>query len=307
MNIREKVIIKNLLSENASLCNSQLQQLFYSDLKDCSEDIKDIRGAIQKTIRYFFSDSIYFGKFCEVYDVVVSLLFISIKKAGASVFDNVQTTLKKYLNTMTHNICANPKSRKEINISIGVNPYDDPFGFINDKDDDRDTDEPLEPETDGYAEGILDYYISLIPSKSYRDLLRALDIEGIKNKDYAFMHGLSVNAVNIQHKRAKLELTIAVLPVIREDCRDIFEKHKVDIATTEASLLTRFFSGERELDSEKIAQAMRKLIKLYNKELHRKQKERHERYVKYQAEKKESEKNSDSNELTTKNNPKKYE
>ena len=67
MNIREKAIIKNLLSENALIRNVQAQQLFYSDINNCGDDIRSIRGAIKKTIRYFFSDGIYLGKFDEIY------------------------------------------------------------------------------------------------------------------------------------------------------------------------------------------------------------------------------------------------
>lgn len=274
MNIREKAIIKNLLSENALISNVQAQQLFFSDINNCGDDIRSIRGAIKKTIRYFFSDGIYLGKFDEIYQTIVAILLEDIKKAGMCVFDNVKSSLKPYLNTMTHNICI--KRRDEIDGAICVKPpkNTDPIETAK-------AEKEEEPDDSDLPEGILDYYISLIPNKSYRELLYELDINGVKNIDYAKKNGESVNSVNIRHKRARLELTKVALPEIRKECKEIFVKHRNKITKDEADLLEKFFAGISDYDRGKVAQAIHKLIKKYNSEIQQARNERKSRYREY--------------------------
>lgn len=273
MNIREKTIINNLRSKNGDIVNRQLQQLFYTDI-NCSDDIRAIRGAIQKTIRYFFSDRVYAGRFREIYDTVLEMLLKDIQKASTTVFDNVQN-LKNYLKGMTHNICVNPRKRKEIHICLGINTEDDPLIPSNDREDDAETVGEKEGLfTEEPADVILERYISLIPNKSYRDILYELDIKEVKNIDYAAKHGMTVNAVNVCHRHAKIELTRAALAAIRKESKLIFEKNKQILSKSDAELLDSFFSGKPNSKDKKVAEALQRLMIKYNREIRNRHKAR---------------------------------
>lgn len=267
MNTREKAIASNLVSDDLEISYYQSQYVFF-DKDVCDEVIMAIRRKIKSQISKCFYGKEYAGKFEEIYSEVVDIVLNSLRISRKS-FLETEASIEAYIVTTSRNICINSSRRKEINTRIGVK---------NDKPVESD---PSEPNPvwcdDDEAERILNGYIRLIKDPLDRDILIETQIKGTRNIDFAKAHNMTIDAVNSRMKRVRIELIQVALPLLRETNKDIFIKNKEYVSKADSDILTRFFEGERNLDSKAVAVAMKKLVSKNNQRNAVKEKERRAR------------------------------
>lgn len=266
MNAREKAIASNLVSDDLEISYYQSQYVFFEEnIRD--EVIMSIRRKIRSLIRKCFSGEEYAGKYQDIYlevvDIVVSNLRISRKS-----FLETDSSLEAYIVTVAKNICIKPSRKAEINTRIGVK---------NDKSIEFDPPEPNTGADEEDAKRILYSFIKLIEDSIDRDILIETQIKGTRNIDYARTHNMTVNAVNSRMKRVRIEFIQVALPLLRETNKEIFIKNKEYLSKADSDILTRYFSGERNLDLKVVAGAMKRLIAKHNQRIAIKAKERRAR------------------------------
>lgn len=254
MNAREKAIASNLVSDDMEISYYQSQYVFF-DKDVCDEVIMAIRRKIRSQIRKCFYDKDYAGKFEEIYSEVVDIVLNSLRISRKS-FLETEASLEAYIVTTSRNICINSSRRADINTRIGVK---------NDKPIENDLPEPNPVWCDDdEAETILNGFIRLIKDPLDREILIETQIKGTRNIDFAKTHNMTIDAVNSRMKRVRIELIQVALPLLRETNKDIFIKNKEYVSKADSDILTRFFAGERNLDSKAVAVAMKRLVSKNN-------------------------------------------
>lgn len=294
MNIREKQIIRNLRSLDAEVKNRQVSELFYGKGKDTEH----LRNQVDKVVRYCFSGQKYYGMRREIYDTLVSLICEDIWNTSADVLEKIEN-LSWYLFKLSRN-CAN-RRRNYIHVCIGVKT-DTEIGPSNDKaaeddisDDDvitifldeNQTDE--EQVRDDVAIEVVNRHINKISRKEYRDIIIAIDINGWSHEKITEKLGIRDEDIDQFHRRAKLALTQAALPDIKNYCADFFEKKKHLLSEEEISKLQAFFEGTGKPKESEIAKLYIKLVKVAKKDRNERTKEWRRSVREYKAQIKELE------------------
>ena len=277
MNIREKAIIKNILSKDERTRSNQISSLFYGE----GSDFREIRGEIRKKVLLCFSGRKYYGRDSEIYDTVVSLICESILRYGPKMIDTVTGSLKAYLAIMTYNCCNS--NRKFIDDILGIkSASEEEVSDRNGKngeesqDNKRDMDTPVENSTSpDWAVDMVQYYVDKIPHSYYREVLYALDISLMSFEDFAEEQGKTVAQIHTDHRRARIALIQGALPDIREKSKWLYLHNRELLPAKETAVLDNFFSGSMKKESEKqTAEAYIRLIKILHNEFEDDEKER---------------------------------
>ena len=289
MNIQEKRLIEAFLDTgNAALHNKAVELLFYgrkgTDANGrtiCREF--DVTRAIKNAVSIYYSGSLYAGRQKEVYDTFVSLFHAYLLKLNPDKLRGIDN-LQNWMFRVAKNFANS--HRREVNELLGIE--DNVVGFsmamdvdnreetgcmdsrspedgepytrkIPEKDNDADS---SSEHTSTWAEELIAEYISRIAHPYYRELLYAVDVNGMAMEDFAEEQGKRLSAVHNDHKRAMSALIQAALPDIRWRAPKLYESFRFELNDAESEVLERFFYHNIITDMPRVIKAYVKLLKI---------------------------------------------
>lgn len=279
MNIREKEIIEKFRSEDPSIRERQVHDVFYGK----REDTKALREAVMKVVRFCFSDKTYRDRTKDIYCILIPLIWEKFMKASDSTIQGIDN-LPGYFYTVARN-CANSE-RIYIDESLGIIKSSTPLGpEHDDKTDEEDDiagimDALIEnkPKFEGMrqteiAKVLLDEYISQIPRREYRDILYAIDLKGWSHEKIVKEYGYDPQIIDLYHRYAKLALTRIALPDIKRNCSTFFRKYSKVLSPQEKEILDNFFTDNGAYHEKDISAIYLKLVKRVRKQRNEEKKE----------------------------------
>lgn len=293
MNIQEKRLIEAFLDTgNAVLHNKAVELLFYgrkgTDANGrtiCREF--DVTRAVRNAVSIYYSGSLYAGRQKEVYDTFISLFHAYLLKLNPDKLREIDN-LQNWMFRVAKNFANS--HRKEVNELLGIEDSVIGFNMRMDVDEPEETDcanarsqEDVEPymrkipEKDNdsdsssehsskWAEELVAEYISRISHPYYREVLYAVDVNGMDMEDFAEEQGKRLSAVYNDHKRAMSALIQAALPDIRWRAPKLYESFKLELNDAESEVLERFFYHNVITDMPRVIKAYVKLLKIAKRE-----------------------------------------
>lgn len=295
MNSSEKRLIECLINRNdVKRYDAAVNFLFYGE--------SHITHTIQDVVRKSFSAHKYDSVRNCIYDVFANQFYeYFVLQAKPDTLRKIDD-LGKYIFRAAVN-CANSK-RKQIDTALGLPVATHEVGFTPryDREDDEDNSEAYQENSVLTEQGhdniqsqeiesahvdetgtsvdmaafILEGYIKRIDKKEFREVLYALDIEGLSSKEYAARTGETSTSIDMRHSRALTELTRVALPDILKRCKGVFVRFQGLLSSLQVSILQEFFETGNLGDKEKqkrIATAYKALAKAAKKEYEMEEKE----------------------------------
>ena len=252
----------------------------------------DYSRRIKQLVRIKYSGSKYAGSFDEIYEIIVSLickdLVASLQRHGESV---LKEGLLKHILCMVHN----RSYRKEVDSYLWIDSSRKDDIDDHDIEDevveyfstlqlqsalpknkptlDDDEDEQIATRAD-WAEYLVGIFVRRIPNPKYRDILQAIDIDGMTTKQYADKVGLTDCAVHQKHKEARIALIQVSLNEIQIINRALFVRFRHLLTSEEEGVLQNFFfEHEKNVDPKSIAIVYRSLLRKANKAMNEEEKD----------------------------------
>lgn len=265
MNAREKQLIEGIIhhetEKEKKIRDRCLRLLLRGEIEEVIDDKHIIRCennpyfvAIQNAVRDCFSGDLYKGRFTKIYDVFAQLfiaeqVLVNTDPKKLREIDD----LRKYLYSTVRNFCN--KNRKMICEELGVElgyiyeKYDD-----NSKADDEDnselSDEIIkESDTASWASSFVGSLIDKISNAYYRELIYAINIEGVPVDTIAEEKGKTEGDIYRDYNRAWNKFIQVALPEIRIRCKSLFKKYESELCDEHACLLNEFFFSGKELST----------------------------------------------------------
>ena len=269
MNSAEKQIIEGIIQKNDRCISLVLRGIAVNEQLSTRYVKNPYVTAVENAVRKWFNpnDEKYkniVDGFSDIYNSFYSLFsfyIINIKPETLLAIND----LKSWLFITADNFIK--KYRKKIDEHIGVY-YEDELGEKVEITDREDIEEPKQ--SSDWARTQIDVFINQIGNDYYRDLLRAIKLEGVERDVLAEEYGKSVDDINRDFKRAWDQLIGVALSEIRYRGKRLFKTFEADLPAPQAALLNEFFfSGLniKELALEKNVNHIvlkTEIIKAYN-------------------------------------------
>lgn len=275
MNRQEQILIDSFLNKDDKVCQHRAYNLLFWEGKE-------IPGRIDAALRTKFSGRRYRDREEDLKRILVGFLSEELIRKDRKTFDSVD-----YLPGWMYTTACNCAERNRDRI-------DDALGFVKSElpeDESKpvsiddalsrkvaDADgygggygaavifEPVEEPSSQWAEDLIGSLINRIPNEGYRNVLRAVDLEGVAVKDYAEDLGKTQNAGNSLHNDAILELIRVALPEIRRRMRSMYERYGDLLKPADQEVLGAFFSGGSPTGGRKTAESYARLLKISRRE-----------------------------------------
>ena len=294
MNEREKQLIEGIVNTGDRRIHNRCVQLLFHGQDTAGRDERalykknDYVVALENAVRTCFSGRYYQGRFSDTYMVFESLFVTYLENLKPEKLREIDD-LKNWLFVAAGRFCNS--NRKKINDLLGIElgdnheEYDDGSKtksnngedaqeegsisqdeasgiHIKTLDDDEDA-EPTDnltdqPDTADWAASLLNIYIGKINNGYYRDLIRAIKIEGVPVETIAEEYDKTEDDIYRDYNRAWNKLLQVTLPDIRIRSKSLFKKYESKLNDVQANLLNKFFFGGYELSvlarSQKMSQ-----------------------------------------------------
>lgn len=304
MNDRERQLIEGIINTCDRRIHNRCIQLLFHGQDTAGRDERvlykknDYVVALENAVRTNFSGRHYQGLFAETYMVFESLFVTYLEHLNPEKLREIED-LKNWLFVTAGRFCNS--NRKKINELLGIElsdnyeEYDDglkakendsnsleeesiPQVETSDnntkKFDDNEDSEPTDdltdqPDTSDWAASLLNIYIGKINNDYYRDLIRAIKIEGVPVETIAEEYNKSEDDIYRDYNRAWDKLLQVTLPDIKIRSKSLFKKYESKLDDQQARILNKFFFGGYDISaiarSEKINQneLERAIIKAY--------------------------------------------
>lgn len=303
MNDRERQLIEGIINTGDKRIHNRCIQLLFHGQDTAGRDERvlykknDYVVALENAVRINFSGRHYQGLFSETYMVFESLFVTYLEHLNPEKLREI-VDLKNWLFVTAGRFCNS--NRNKINELLGIEisdnneEYNDSLrGKDNDTTsqeddsipqneassiqiktlDDEDT-EPTDnlsdqPDTSDWAASLLNIYIGKINNEYYRDLIRAIKIEGVPVETIAEEYNKSEDDIYRDYNRAWDKLLQVTLPDIKIRSKNLFKKYESKLDDQQARILNKFFFGGYDISaiarSEKINQneLERAIVKTY--------------------------------------------
>lgn len=304
MNDRERQLIEGIINTGDRRIHNRCIQLLFHGQDTAKRDERvlykknDYVVALENAVRTNFSGRHYQGLFSETYMVFESLFATYLEHLNPEKLHEIED-LKNWLFVTAGRFCNS--NRKKINELLGIElgdnyeEYDDGLkakendsnsieeeslpqvetsGIIIKKFDGNVDSEPTDdltdqPDTSDWAASLLNIYIGKINNEYYRDLIRAIKIEGVPVETIAEEYNKSEDDIYRDYNRAWDKLLQVTLPDIKIRSKSLFKKYESKLDDQQARILNKFFFGGYDISaiarSEKINQneLERVIVKTY--------------------------------------------
>lgn len=304
MNERERQLIEGIINTGDRRTHNRcVQLLFHGQDIAKGNECTNIRKneyvvALENSVRTCFSGRFYQGRFSDTYLVFESLFVTYLEHIKPEKLREIDD-LKNWLFVTASRFCNS--NRKKINELLGIETNDNNKEYndglkakdndttsqednpippneassiritIPYDDDDSEPSEDLVEQTDStdWAESLLGYYIDKISNTYYRDLIRAIKIEGVPVETMAEEYKKSADDIYRDYNRAWDKLLQVSLPDIRIRSKSLFKKYKSEFDDKQAGLLNKFFFSGHNLTAIASSEGMKQddlekaIVKVY--------------------------------------------
>ena len=288
MNRRERQLIEGIINISDRRIHNRCIQLLFHGQDTAKPDERvlykknDYVVALENAVRINFSGRHYQGLFSETYMVFESLFVTYLEHLKPEKLREIDD-LKNWLFVAAGRFCNS--NRNKINELLGIETsdnneeYDDDLKANNDDtaaqdddstpknwpsgihlkasdDDDSEPSNELVEDADsaGWAESLLCFYIGKISNAYYRDLIRAIKIEGVTVETIAEEYNKTEDDIYRDYNRAWDKLLQVTLPDIRIRSKSLFKKHESKLDDEQTRLLNRFFFSGYDLSAMAISE-----------------------------------------------------
>ena len=280
MNERERQLIEGIINTGDRRIHNRCFQLLFhgQDTAGRDERIKYEKNpyvvAIENAVRTNFSGRHYQGLFSETYMVFESLFTTYLEHLKPEKLREIDD-LKNWLFVAAGRFCNS--NRNKINELLGIEISDNNEEYndsskVKDKNDvalqeekfipkidalgihikspnDDDKAEPSDNYTEqadssDWAESFLNHYIDKINNAYYRDLIRAIKLEGVSVETMAEDYEKSPDDIYRDYNRAWDKLLQVTLPDIKIRSKSLFKKYESKLNDEQTCLLNQFFFGD---------------------------------------------------------------
>lgn len=264
MNERERQLIEGIINtDDRRVHNRAIQLLFHGQDTSGRDERASYKKnvyvvALENAVRTCFSGRYYIGRFQETYLVFESLFTTYLEQIKPETFREIDD-LKNWLYVVAGRFCNS--NRNKINELLGIDLDDNTETIDNvlkvkesetveDHEEAEPTDDPEEQaDATGWAESLLDFYISKIGNAYYRDLIRAIKLERVPVETIAEEYGKSTDDIYRDFNRAWDRLLQVTLPDIKIRGKGLFKKYESMLNGEQAGLLNTFFYGSHDTTS----------------------------------------------------------
>ena len=255
MNRRERQLIEGIINISDRRIHNRCIQLLFHGQDTAKPDERvlykknDYVVALENAVRINFSGRHYQGLFSETYMVFESLFVTYLEHLKPEKLREIDD-LKNWLFVAAGRFCNS--NRNKINELLGIETSDNNEEY----DDDSEPSNELIEDADsaGWAESLLCFYIGKISNAYYRDLIRAIKIEGVTVETIAEEYNKTEDDIYRDYNRAWDKLLQVTLPDIRIRSKSLFKKHESKLDDEQTRLLNRFFFSGYDLSAMAISE-----------------------------------------------------